>query len=96
MARTSKKSVYERIEEKKQSIKEAEEMLVQLNNELQELFGEKDELEMRQLLEAMKSKGLTIDQALAKFESESQAKEVKVSKTKSKKPDEEIIENTEE
>ena len=52
MARKSK-SVYERIEEKLQSIKEAEELLVQLNNELQELYNEKDDLEMRQLLDMM-------------------------------------------
>jgi hypothetical protein len=38
---------------------------------------------MRQLLEMMKSKGLTIDQALAKFESEPiQVKEAKVPKIK--------------
>lgn len=64
MARTSKKSVYERIEDKLQNIKETEELLVQLNNELQELYSEKDDLEMRQLLEAMKTKGLDINKAL--------------------------------
>ncbi len=88
MARINKKSVYERIEDKKQNIKEAEELLATLNNELQTLYLEKDDLEMRQLLEMMKSKGLTIDQALAKFESDAaQVKEAKSSKQKNKKED---------
>lgn len=64
MARPSKKSVYERIEEKKLSIKETEELLVTLNNELQELYTERDSLQMNQLFEAMKTKGLDIDEAL--------------------------------
>lgn len=64
MARLSKKSVYERIEDKKLSIKETEELLVQLNNELQELYTERDNLQMTQLFEAMKTKGLDIDEAL--------------------------------
>ena len=81
MARPNRKSVYERIEDKLQNIKETEELLVQLNNELQELYSEKDDLEMRQLLEAMKSKGLNINEALAKFESSA---EQKTSKTKNK------------
>ena len=81
MARQNRKSVYERIEDKLQNIKETEELLVQLNNELQDLYGEKDDLEMRQLLEAMKSKGLNINEALAKFESSA---EQKISKAKNK------------
>lgn len=64
MARTSKKSVYERIEEKLQTIKETEELLAQLNDELQELYTERDSLQMSQLFEAMKTKGLDIDEAL--------------------------------
>ena len=63
MARTSKKSVYERIEEKLQTIKETEELLAQLNDELQELYTERDSLQMSQLFEAMKTKGLDIDEA---------------------------------
>lgn len=88
MARKSKstsKSVYERIEDKKLSIKETEELLVQLNNELQELYNEKDDLEMRQLLSMMKSKGLTIDEAAKLFQdnlAEEQEKEVKKRKKK--------------
>lgn len=76
------KSVYERIEEKLQDIKDTEALLATQNEELQTLYLEKDDLEMRQLLEMMKSKGLTIDQALAKFESDA---EHNVSKTKNKK-----------
>lgn len=64
MARPSKKSVYERIEDKKNNIKETEELLVQLNNELQELYKERDNLQMTQLFEAMKTKGLDIEEAL--------------------------------
>ena len=90
MARKSK-SVYERIEEKLQDIKQAEELLVTLNEELQTLNLEKDDLEMRQLLEAMKSKGLNINEALAKFESEA---EQKISKTKNKKTEKEVVEDT--
>jgi DNA-binding transcriptional MerR regulator len=85
MARQSKKSVYERIEDKKLSIKETEELLVQLNNELQELFAEKDDLEMRQLLSMMKSKGLTIDEAAKLFQdnlADEQEKETKKRKKK--------------
>lgn len=70
MARTSKKSVYERIEDKKQTIKETEELLTTLNEELQTLNLEKDDLEMRLLLAKVKEKGLTIDEALLKFEDE--------------------------
>ena len=63
MARKGK-SVYERIEDKREEILKAENMLVQLNNELQELNLEKDDLEMRQLLETVKSNGLNINKAL--------------------------------
>lgn len=92
--KTKSKSVYERIEEKKQNIKEVEEMLVQLNNELQKLFAEKDQLEMELLLQAMKEKGLTINEALSKFESESlQKKETSASKINNKKAIKEIAED---
>ena len=64
MARPTRKSVYERIEDKLQSIKETEELLAQLNNELQELYTERDNLQMAQLFEAMKTKGLDIEEAL--------------------------------
>ena len=90
MARKAK-SVYERIEEKKQNIKDAEDMLAQLNNELQELHAEKDELEMKLLLEAMKTKGLNINEALSKFEVN--VDEVKETKPK-KRSGKEISEDT--
>lgn len=64
MARSSRKSVYERIEDKLQNIKETEELLATLNNELQELYTERDNLQMNQLFEAMKTKGLDIEEAL--------------------------------
>ena len=83
MARTSKKSVYERIDEKLQNIKEAEESLATLHEELQTLYLEKDDLEMRQLLEMMKAKGLTIDEAAKLFQDD--FVEGKESKKKAKK-----------
>ena len=64
MARPTRKSVYERIEDKLQTIKETEELLAQLNNELQELYTERDNLQMTQLFETMKAKGLNIEEAL--------------------------------
>ena len=64
MARVKSKSVYERIAEKEQNIKEAEDTLKRLNEELQELFAEKDDLEMRQLLSQMKANNLDINKAL--------------------------------
>lgn len=64
MARTPRKTVYERITEKQQKIKETEELLQQLNIELKELYSEKDDLEMRTLLAAMKERNLDIEQAV--------------------------------
>lgn len=63
MARPTKKNVYERIEEKLNTIKETEELLVRLNEELQELYSERDKQEMEKLFELMKSNGLTLDKA---------------------------------
>lgn len=64
MARPAKKTVYERIEEKVQAIKETEELLVKLNEELQALNSEKDKEEMEKLFSLMKANGLTIDKAI--------------------------------
>ena len=64
MARVKSKSVYERIEEKQGEILRTEEALRILNEELQELFAEKDDLEMRQLLSQMKANNLDINKAL--------------------------------
>lgn len=64
MARTSKKNVYERIEEQQNKILETEELLKTLNEELELLYKEKDDLEMRQLLQQMKDSNLDIETAL--------------------------------
>lgn len=61
------KSVYERISEKKQEILQTQDKLQILTNELLELEAEQDDLEMHQLLTAARSKGLNIEQALAKI-----------------------------
>lgn len=63
MARKGK-SVYERIEDKMEDIKSAEEVLQNLNDELQILLKEKDELEMRKLFEHMKANNLDINKAI--------------------------------
>ena len=67
MARTSKKSVYERIEIMKNDIYNKEQELQNLNNELQELYKEKDQQEMELLLLKMKENGLDIESALSKL-----------------------------
>ena len=64
MARVKSKNVYERIEDKKENIREAEGTLKRLNEELQELLAEKDDLEMRQLLSQMKANNLDINKAM--------------------------------
>ena len=64
MARQAKKNVYKRIEEQQAKIKEAEMTLAKLNDELHVLFAERDELQMHQLFDKMKSQGLDIDKAL--------------------------------
>ena len=61
MARKSK-SVYERIAETKDDIVRLEQELVQAKAHLNELFQEKDDLEMRQAWAAIKEKGLGIEE----------------------------------
>lgn len=70
MARTPRKTVYERINEKQQKIKETEKLLLQLNVELKELYSEKDDLEMKTLLAAMKERNLDIEQAVKMLHAE--------------------------
>ena len=70
MARTSKKDVYTRIEDKREEIKQAEEQLMKLNNELKVLYQEQDELEMSRMLEAIRNQGIDIETALSKLLSE--------------------------
>ena len=67
MARTSKKDVYTRIDDKKEEIRQAEEQLAKLNEELKELLREQDELEMTRMLEAIRNQGIDIETALSKL-----------------------------
>ena len=67
MARQAKKNVYERIEDKKHDIKQAEEYLLQLNEELKELLKEQDDLEMTRMLEVIRNQGIDIETALSKL-----------------------------
>jgi hypothetical protein len=61
------KTVYERIESKKEEIKLAQEKLEQLNVQLQNLIKEKDNLEMKKLFETMKKNGISLEDALKKL-----------------------------
>jgi len=70
MARVSKKDVYVRIADKKEEIRQTEELLTQLNEELKVLYKEQDELEMSRMLETIRSQGIDIETALAKLLSE--------------------------
>lgn len=63
MARKTKLSIYEQIEAKQQAIKKTEELLQKLNTELESLYAQRDELEMRQLFAKMREKNLSIDKA---------------------------------
>ena len=65
-----------------QSIKQTEELLATQNKELEALYLEKDDLEMKQLLNMMKSKGLTIDQALTLLENKENNSSSDKTKTK--------------
>ena len=67
MARTSKKDVYTRIEDKKEEIRQAEEQLAKLNEELKDLLKEQDELEMSRMLTAIRDQNIDIETALAKL-----------------------------
>lgn len=63
MARKTKLTIYEQIEAKQQAIKKTEELLKKLNTELESLYAQRDELEMRQLFAKMREKNLSIDKA---------------------------------
>ena len=67
MARVSRKSIYERIEDQKNKIKEAEDQLAKLNEELKELYKEQDAEEMLRMLEAIRNQGIDIETALSKL-----------------------------
>ena len=63
MARKTKLTIYEQIEEKQQAIKKTEELLRKLNTELENLYAQRDEFEMRQLFAKMREKNLSIEKA---------------------------------
>ena len=67
MARPIKKSIYERIESKKDEILNKEKELNELNKELQDLFSERDREEMERLLAQVRANGLDIELALQKL-----------------------------
>lgn len=67
MARTPKKSVYERINETEQAIKTKEEELVNLKKILKELYAERDNLEMEQLFSRMKEQNLSFEEAMERL-----------------------------
>ena len=68
MARPAKKTIYERIEDKQNEIAKTQEILTKLNDELSILCSERDELEMKQLFDLMKEKGLSIHEAMKLFQ----------------------------
>lgn len=57
-------SVYNRIEEKRLEINNAELVLAKLNEELQTLYDERDQIEMETLFKRMRENGLTLDKAI--------------------------------
>lgn len=67
MARPSKKTIYERIEDMIEQISIKEKELANINEQLKCLYEEKDNLEMRQLLQQMKENNLDINAALKKL-----------------------------
>lgn len=94
--RRNTKSVYERIEETLVKIEETEKVLSDLRELLDELYAEKDDLEMRQTWSKINSIGLSMDDinkllsenmlAQLKSNSDTKAKENNVDKKASNKP----------
>lgn len=60
-----RKNVYERIEDTKRKISETEETLAQLNMLLNNQIAERDDLEMHQLFDFIRSNNISLDQAKA-------------------------------
>ena len=58
-----RKNVYERIEDTKRKISEAEETLAQLNVLLNNQMAERDDLEMHQLFDFIRKNNISLDQA---------------------------------
>lgn len=63
------KTVYERITSKEAEIVAAQQKVEQLKVQLQTLHKEREELEMKKLFEAMKAKGMSLDDAIKKLSS---------------------------
>lgn len=94
--RKNTKSVYERIEETLLKIEETEKVLSDLRELLDELYAEKDDLEMRQTWSKINSIGLSMDDinkllsenmlAQLKSNSDTKVKENSVDKKASNKP----------
>lgn len=67
MARPLKKSVYERIESVKLEIAAKEQEIAELNKVLDDLYLEKDQLEMQQMLSMIREKNIDIREALSRL-----------------------------
>ena len=63
------KTVYERITSKEAEIIAAQQKVEQLKVQLQTLHKEREELEMKKLFEAMKAKGMSLEDAIKKLSS---------------------------
>lgn len=63
------KTVYERITSKEAEIVAAQQKVEQLKVQLQTLHKEREELEMKKLFEAMKAKGMSLEDAIKKLSS---------------------------
>ena len=63
------KTVYERITSKEAEIVAAQQKMEQLKVQLQTLHKEREELEMKKLFEAMKAKGMSLEDAIKKLSS---------------------------
>lgn len=69
MARPSKKATSEKIKDQLNRIRETEELLARLNEELQELYSQKDKEDMEALLIQMKESNLTVEMAIELLQS---------------------------
>lgn len=63
------KTVYERITSKEAEIVAAQKKVEELKGQLQALHKEREELEMKKLFETMKSKGMSLEDAIKKLSS---------------------------
>ena len=62
MARKPKtQSIYERINQKESEIASVERNLEYLKSQLQNLYAEKDEMEMREVWQSIKEKGMSME-----------------------------------